>query len=292
MNRFIPLFFVSGAFSPVELWECFFDDEVIDLIVNCTNDYAGQSNAAGFAGANRESVRTFIGICYTTDFNTLPSIHSYWSTQPILGNSVIKASMSRDTFKNMKKYFHVCDNLNLDGTDKFAKVAPLNNMLNKRFMQFGIFAHHLSIDEQMIAYYGRHSCKMFIKGKPIRFGYKYWCMASHDGYLYQFIPYAGASANNDATYGLGENVVLRLLSNLEAPTKHDVTFDNFFTSHKLMCRLSEAGYFATGTVRDNRTNHAPVMDVKTMKKKPRGTIDFRFDQNNSILAVRYDGTIR
>lgn len=28
----------------------------------------------------------------------------------------------------------------------------------------------LSVDEQMIPYFGRHSCKMYMKGKPVRFG--------------------------------------------------------------------------------------------------------------------------
>lgn len=60
----------------------------------------------------------------------------------------------------------------------------------------------------MIEYYGRHSLKMFIKGKPIRFGYTYWVLASAAGYCYFFIANAGASANNDASYGLGENVLL------------------------------------------------------------------------------------
>ena len=29
-----------------------------------------------------------------------------------------------------------------------------------------------SIDEIMVPYYGRHSSKQYIRGKPIRFGYK------------------------------------------------------------------------------------------------------------------------
>ena len=47
---------------------------------------------------------------------------------------------------------------------------PLVDLCNQRFMLFGVFAHNLSIDEEMIPYFGRHSYKMFIKGKPIRFG--------------------------------------------------------------------------------------------------------------------------
>lgn len=199
--------------------------------------------------------------------------------------------MPRERFVRLKKYIHVCDNRQLDTNDKFAKVTPLNNLLNEKFMQFGVFTHDLSIDEQMIAYYGRHSCKMFIKGKPIRFGFKYWDLCSADGYLYSFIPYGGANAVTDPAYdgyGLGETVVLKLLSKVENPLQHCVAFDNFFTSHQLMCRLSALGYFATGTIRDNRTNHATLMDVRTMMKKPRGTSDFTFDKNNDIVMARWN----
>lgn len=198
--------------------------------------------------------------------------------------------------------------------------------MNERFMQFGVFAHNLSIDEQMIAYFGRHSCKMFLKGnlidqrkvidfgshspdkiclgKPIRFGFKYWCMCSSDGYLFSFIPYGGASDNNNKNLGLGENVVLRLLSKLDKPNQHCVAFDNFFTSHRLMCLLSSKGYFATGKVRENRTGTLakkgrgnnmeqqtvrPIFsDVRTMKKCDRGTWEHSFDSVNEVLAVRWN----
>lgn len=259
----------------------------MDMIVENTNEYAGQNNVAGFSTSVRE-MKTFFGILYLTGYHTLPTIESYWSNKASLGCKFVKDAMSRDRFKRIKQNVHVCNNKKLDKNDKFAKISPLNDILNKKFMQFGVFVHSLSVDEQMIAYYGRHSLKMFIKGKPIRFGYKYWVIASTTGYCFFFIPYTGASANNDLNYGLGENVVLRLLGIISDPNKHNVTFDNFFTSHKLMCTLSEKGYFATGTVRDNRTNHAPLEDIKSMKKKPRGTSDSRFDKNNNIIAVRWN----
>lgn len=86
--------------------------------------------------------------------------------------------------------------------------------MDEKFMQFGVFTHNLSLDEQMIAYYGRHSCKMFIKKKPIRFGFKYWDLCSYEGYLYSFIAYCDANSMPDsefAGYGLGEIVVLKLI---------------------------------------------------------------------------------
>lgn len=93
----------------------------------------------------------------------------------------------------------------------------------------------------MITHYSRHSLKMFIRGKPVGFGYKYWVFASATGYCYFYIPYTGVSANAD--YDLGENVVLRMLENISDPTQYNVTFDNFFTSHKLLYILTQKEYF-------------------------------------------------
>lgn len=286
-NSYKALYDKIGDMNPMQLWEMFIDDEVLELLVTSTNEYATINNCPSFSTSKSE-MKIFLGVLYITGYHNLPQTNSYWSNKESLGCALIKDCISRDRFKKIKQFFHVCDNTALDTQNKFAKVAPLNDLLNKKFLQFGIFAHNLSIDEQMIAYYGRHSCKMFIKGKPIRFGYKYWCLSSSEGYLYQFIPYAGASVHESPGFGLGERVVLSLMSHLEDRAKHTVTFDNFFTSHKLMARLSNDGIFALGTVRDNRTNHAPLIDIKEMKKKPRGSSDFCFDKNNSVIAVRWN----
>lgn len=204
---------------------------------------------------------------FLTGYNSLPSIRSYWSEKPSLGSSLVKLAMPRDRFRRIKSYFHVCKNDELDVTDKFSKVAPFNKILNRKFMQFGVFAHHLSIDEQMIAYYGKHGCKMFIRGKPIRFGFKFWNLCSSEGYLFHFQPYLGANTNNQNGYGLGENVVMQLLQHCNNPGNHTVAFDNFFTSWKLLVRLNEEGFFAVGTVRETRTAKAPMVDCKAIKKK-------------------------
>jgi hypothetical protein len=77
-----------------------------------------------------------------------------------------------------------------------------------------IFSFSLSIDEQMVPHFGRHSCKMYIKGKPVKFGFKLWCLCSSEGYPYQLIPYA--NANKEKSYvGMGGQVVLELLSLLK-----------------------------------------------------------------------------
>ena len=59
----------------------------------------------------------------------------------------------------------MCDNEHIDPSEKWAKLRPLFDVVNKKLTQFGMFASHPSIDKQMVPYFGKHSCKMFIRGK-------------------------------------------------------------------------------------------------------------------------------
>ena len=49
----------------------------------------------------------------------------------------------------------------------------------------------------MMKYYGKHGCKQFLRGKPIRFGYKVWSLNQANGYLANLELYQGARANTD-----------------------------------------------------------------------------------------------
>ena len=81
-----------------------------------------------------------------------------------------------------------------------SKISLLNDMLNDNFTKFGIFHEMLSIHESMVPYFGRHSGKMFIRGKPIRFGPKIWCMCGNDGYPYHMKIYQGTKSPESITW--------------------------------------------------------------------------------------------
>ena len=68
-------------------------------------------------------------------------------------------------------------------------LRTLIDITNQKLIQFDVFAEHLSIDKQMVPYFGRYSCKMFIGGKPIRLSYKSMVLCSDDGYLFKVIPH-------------------------------------------------------------------------------------------------------
>ena len=63
----------------------------------------------------------------------------------------------------------------------------------------------------MIKYYGKHGSKQFIRGKPVRFGFKMFFLASSTGYSLHIEPYCGADNQlTETSLGLGGNVVFSL----------------------------------------------------------------------------------
>ena len=96
----------------------------------------------------------------------------YWSSQHIMRNTAISKSISQRKFESIYSHLHFADNQHLNAKDKFAKIQPLLNNLNKTFLENGPLSSHISVDECIVPYYGRHCAKQFIKGKPVRFGYK------------------------------------------------------------------------------------------------------------------------
>ncbi len=148
------------------------------------------------------------------------------------------------------------DEIPQDNTNKLIKLQPLIDYLKEAWIQFGIFETNISIDEQMVPYFGNNSLKQFLKGKPVRYGFKIWMMCSSSGYCYNFDIYTGKKARDIGLQAeklnLGSEVVLDLLSCVKIPQQLTVFFDNFFTSHQLLTILSKKNIQATGTARIDR----------------------------------------
>ena len=124
----------------------------------------------------------FLGIILLSGYHSLPSEQDFWSNQSDLGVPIMSKAPSSKHFLQIKSMSHLVDNHTLDGNnDKMAEVALLYNSLNESFVKYGFFHKYLNVDEFMTPYFRDHSCKIFIRSKPIRFGYKIWCLCGSDG---------------------------------------------------------------------------------------------------------------
>jgi len=272
--------------TPAFLFELFFDDEVISFIVNMTNLYALQRGKPTFSVSPSE-IRGVLAILLISGYVSVPSRRSFWENSDDVHNSAVTSMMSINRFEEILRFLHFADNKNLNPGDKMAKIRPLYTMMNERFLLFWRSEQDLDVDESMIPYYGRHSAKQFIRGKPIRFGFKLWCLNTRLGYLIQCEPYQGGGTQIDAELGLGGSVVADLLSELPKH-KYSVYIDNYFTSLKLLQKLKNDGVACTGTIRANRVEKAPLKPIDKLKKEQRGSFDYLTDLNSGIIVVRWN----
>ncbi|KAL3201142.1 hypothetical protein MRX96_043098 [Rhipicephalus microplus] len=224
--------------SPFMLFSKFISPEYLGSLAELTARYALQKGEeVDVTGAD---IGQFFGLLLFSGYHSVPSEDSYWSTAEDLCVPTVATVMARNRFRQLKRFFHVVDNTQLKAGENWANFSRFTTKSSNVSPQSGVFNESLSIDESMVPYYDHHSCKLFICGKPIRFGYKIWMMCSSNGYPYAMEIYFGRNKKDDKTR-LGIRVVSNMVSVLEAPEHHEVYFDNFFTSHGLLTKLADQG---------------------------------------------------
>ena len=130
----------------------------------------------------------------------------------------------------------------------FVEATPLFNSLNKNCSKYNKNNQEFSIGESMVQYFGFHSNKHFIKGKPNRYWYKIWTCPTSNGMPAWFEPYCGTNTLIiDQGLGQGPIVVLELVEKAGLRLGMRVTYDNLFTSIAVISRLIELGIGGTGT---------------------------------------------
>jgi hypothetical protein len=189
--------------------EMFLPNCLISLIVDMSNKNPLQRNED--LHVTLEVLKTFFAILFLSRYVPLPRYEMFWEKAPDVF-PIAADSMRRSRFRQIKQFLHVSDNNALNKDDKFAKVRPFIEQLNDIFLKLSPEQEFHSVDESMAPNYGRHSTKQFIRGKPVRFGYKFWCGYLPNRFSVWFEPYGGMSTSTaDKELGVGGNVVMTSL---------------------------------------------------------------------------------
>ena len=279
-----------GTSTAVEIFEKIFTPEVFHLIQVETLRYAKDIKNDPLFSLSDGELKAFLGILMYSGYCALPSERMYWSEDCDLKHPIVRDAMPRSKYLKIKSYLHLQDNAKMtpDNKDRGFKVRPLLDIINRSFQQYGVFQERLAVDEMIVRYYGHNSLKQFIRGKPIRFGYKLWAICGSDGYCHKFDLYCGKEQRAELCHQpLGTRVVLDMISVISDPSGHELFFDNLLTSRTLLADLKGRGIRATGTVRENRLDKCPVTTAKEMSKTKRGSYEQRFDRASEVLLVRW-----
>ena len=138
-----------------------------------------------------EETKCFIGVLLVSGYNKVPKRSMYWEEMDDVKNRLISMNIRRNTFDKIMQYIHVADSENLPQGTKISRVWDYFLELKTNFKKYNPFVPEMDVDECMVEYFGK--CGAFIKQsirmKPIRFGYKIWCLNSPLGYLVDFEVY-------------------------------------------------------------------------------------------------------
>ncbi|KAJ8913987.1 hypothetical protein NQ315_008979 [Exocentrus adspersus] len=108
-------------------------------------------------------MKCYLGILILTGYNDLPGQRFYWDSDSDMRNHLVYNSMRRDRFLQISRFIHFADNNNPDISDKIWKMRPLMDKVKSKFLEHFQPEEHLCYDESMIKYFGKHSCKQFIR---------------------------------------------------------------------------------------------------------------------------------
>ena len=180
----------------------------------------------------------------------------------------------------------------------------------------------LSLDEMMIRFFGRSLETHRMKNKPIKEGYKFFVLATKEGYILNFTPDGRKAARvgeqeyeNDRNFGKVESMILFLINIIDSLKKRQLeriknsvnkrttrgsdearfdekmmgTFclamDNYFTLPKVMLALRKANIGCVGTARFRGKDWPPKV-LKEVKKEDANFNDFfwMIDDSGTLLA--------
>ena len=188
--------------TPYDFFKLFVDDDFVDQLVSQSVAYANQRNLPGEAAKiNHSTMRVSHAVMFVTGYSTPANRKMFWEQREDAMNLLVKKNITRDDFISVISFTHFADTP--DPQDKFWKVRLLFNQLNDKAKLYVVQTENVSVDEGMIKYLGPHPLKQFVRGKPTRFGYKIWILATSRGQLLACQLYAGTATAIKA-YGLGQ----------------------------------------------------------------------------------------
>ena len=266
----------AQSWRPVDFFMAMFPSQIFKMAAKETNRYASEKKHGDFETGNpawrpvtEEEVYKFVALLLCCGLLRLRNFSMLWSKET---PSIVKVPsaahiMPEYRWLQIKRFFHLVDNSEAapPGTDLYDplyKVRPVYQCLQEKFRLHWKLGQFVSLDESMTAWKGRSRFKQYIRSKPIRWGFKFFCLCDPvTGYFKEFLLYTGKGTTEEK-YGLCTDVVLHLLrkSNL-VNSNIVVVADNYYTSPLLLALLAEQRIGFIGTCQLNR-RHVPAQLIK------------------------------
>ena len=174
--------------TPLAYFEIFFDDQLLMILVNETNNYANQEiNKQSAQSSYKKSkkwvnveiaeMKIFLGLLLLQCIVHLPEQEWYWTKRESIYVPIFGKVITGDRFRLIMKYWHFPDNSTFNPTShpcpKLRKAYEVIEYLRMKFMTAIVPEQNITVDESLMLFKGRLGWKQFIPIKRSRFGIKF-----------------------------------------------------------------------------------------------------------------------
>lgn len=259
---------ISPDFRPLDYFELFFDQKMLEIVVNETNRFAEQhkrkftykerSRFKNWTPTTEREMRLFFAILMLQGVIKLPSEKWSWSKRRILRVPIFSELMTQERFLLIMHFLHFSNNeesIVNHPNPKLVKFYELMDHLLGRFRDLYIPKQTLSLDESLVLFKGRLGWKMYIAKKRARFGLKFFVLCeSESGYICDFLLYTGQGTAYNEIYAnlpVSTKTVLHLMDRFLGKG-YCVTVDNWYMSPQLADLLIEQKTDIYGTLNSRR----------------------------------------
>lgn len=279
--------------SPISSWKLFFTNEILDDIVNHTNEriqkvrpnYNRERDAKD---TSRNEIEAFIGLLYMAGILRASHLNLYdlWATDGT-GVELFRNCMNLKRFKFLIRVLRFDNARTRRQRKTFDKLAPIRDvfeaLVEKCKSNFAV-SEFLTIDEMLESFRGRCSFRQYIKNKPAKYGLKIYSMTcAKTFYTMNMEIYAGKQPPGQYR---SENSGLAVVSRLVQPisgTGRNITTDNWFTSLPLAETLKKDHKLTlVGTLRKNKREIPP--EFLNVSHRPVPSSMFGFNGGKTLLS--------
>ncbi|CAH2003354.1 unnamed protein product [Acanthoscelides obtectus] len=280
--------------TPLDFYNLFLDDEIMDLIVSNTNLYATQelckliareeittgSRYNAWTDTNREEMKIFIAFLLWMGLDRKPEIRDYWKKHILYKNDV-SCYISRNRFELLLGFIHFADNEMASPDNRLYKIEHLLRLLNNKFSIMFEPGEKITIDESMIPFRGRVKFRQYIPSKRHKYGLKVYKVCLLGGYTWHAKVYTGKASSGNLT--VTTRTTMELMEPLLDQGRTLFT-DSFYTSVELAEELLKRKTHLLGTLRVNR-KHNPHGVTKA--KLRRGDMKYLQHSEKKIIIGKW-----